>query len=180
MVCCHTSKGVSRKGICAHVGVVDHDVEAAESAYGLLDHGLYLFRVGDVSPDHKAFTASLFDLIEHLLGSILVPGVVDDHGGSFRGECERYRFSYSGRRPRDDRHLVLESHADHLFFLVRQHVYEEGRRPGEETGAQPGAVRIEVFAESLLSAQVHDSLSHAGRASRTRSVPSPASETSRC
>jgi hypothetical protein len=59
----HLEGGLEEGHLALHAGVVDHDVEAAEGAYGLLDRGLHLFRIGDVGPDHKAFAAGAFDLL---------------------------------------------------------------------------------------------------------------------
>src|SRR5215208_3251537 len=67
MVSCHTSKGVSRKGILRSMPAL-------------------LPRVRDVRPDHEVLAACPFYLFSHLLGRVLAPRVVDDQGGPFPGE----------------------------------------------------------------------------------------------
>ncbi len=68
-------------------GVVDHDVEAAEFFFGVIDGGENLIAFGDVGFENGGFPAEVF----HLIGDgfhVFVLEVGDGDVGSFFGEAE--------------------------------------------------------------------------------------------
>ena len=125
MVSCQTSNGVSRKGILRSMpALLTMMSRRPKASVAFWTRASTSFGSETSAPTTNPLPPDVFDLLDHLLGRVGIVRVIDDHGGTLRGEGERYRFPYPRGRSRDHRHLVLEPHAGLLVFLLRQHVYE--------------------------------------------------------
>src|SRR5215208_2571871 len=96
--------------------VVDQDVYPVEPLQGLIYELLGLLRVRDVSLNSDSFSSALRDLVDHLLGRLLAPRVVDDDFGSSRSQLLRYGFAQTpARASHDDNGFFQGAHAILLF-----------------------------------------------------------------
>ena len=69
-----------------HPGIVDQDLEAAESLCGRLDSGRGVREGSDVALDRQGLAAQAADLIGVLLGFLLVLAVGEANVGAFTGQ----------------------------------------------------------------------------------------------
>ena len=98
-------------------GIVDDDVEPAESIGGGLDEAIGKARFGDAAVDRDGFAAGRLDLVSHGVARRGIE-VVDDDARAFAGEFQGDGPSDAAARSRDQGDLSLElGHLDILLVL---------------------------------------------------------------
>jgi hypothetical protein len=96
-------------GTAAEPGIVDQNVELVELGECGVDRRLpfRLARYVETAEDRR--TVRLGDVGDDR-PALLLQNVGDDHLGAFAGEDARHAGTHAGRRPGDQRNLVLEPH----------------------------------------------------------------------
>ena len=97
-----------------HPGIVDQDLEAAESLYGRLHSGGGILEGSDVAFDRQGLAAQTTDFFGVLLGFLFVLAVGQAYVGTFTGQILCNGRPDSLGSPGNDRIFSFEKHGDLL------------------------------------------------------------------
>src|SRR5215207_9894514 len=114
-------------------GVVDQDVYPVEPLQCLIYELLGLLRVRDVSLNSDSFSSALRDLVDHLFGRLLAPGVVDDDFGPTTRQLFCYGFAQTpARAGHDDDGFFQGAHAILLFPFACETEFIDWRNQAQD------------------------------------------------
>jgi hypothetical protein len=93
----------------SHTGVIESEVNYAESGYGLSHHRLYLLFISYVALDKDGFRTHAFELFHGLFGFLYAMSGSNDHFGPLSGKQAGRTQSDSTGPTGDDNNLPLNS-----------------------------------------------------------------------
>src|SRR5277367_1457617 len=95
-------------GFLLHPGVVDQDVDRAESLPAAIDQGLYIGELRDIRADDHALNAVSLHLLEGVLGAVAISGIVDDDIGAIAGKRLSNRLPDPRARTSDQGNAIFQ------------------------------------------------------------------------
>ena len=102
--------GVEHGGARFDAGIVDHDIEPAEPAYGDVNQLLQVGKLAHVGFQADRLAAELDDLLLERLGRLRMKQVIDDDARALPRQFENDRLTDPAVAAGHDRGLVVERH----------------------------------------------------------------------